>query len=279
MQVLVDGDIFVYRAGFATEYPKYTVVLDDDSVKEYQYKKDAVAFIGDLDYLLLTETVLEPEVNAIHIVDSMLGDIAYHFGVQTRDLDLVITGKGNFRDDVAFTKPYKGNRKKPKPTHYDAIRYHMVTTLGATVVDGEEADDYLGYMQYSRALFGDPDTVIVTIDKDLDMIMGRHYNPVRREEYYVNEEDADRFFLIQLITGDSTDNIPGIPGLGAVGAEKALDGVPNGEAVDVIRKLYTKAYGDKGEAVFDEQAALLWIRRMPYQSWENYWEGVTFEES
>ena len=273
MRILVDGDIFIYRAGFATQYPKYSVIYgeDGDYAKEFQYKKDAAEFMSGLtDCTLEVTTITEPEANALHIFDSMLGGIAAKFGVRTQDLEVVLTGADNFRVERAKQKPYKGNRKD-KPTHYAALRSHAVDKHHAHIVDGEEADDWLGYNQYPLQFF-DPDaSVIVTIDKDLDMIPGRHYNPVKDLEYYVDEDEADRFFLQQLIEGDSTDNIPGIRGMAAVKAAAYLLDIPTTAAITEIRKLYVKEYGDEADEVLDEQAALLWIRRTPHQDWKNYW--------
>lgn len=183
----------------------------------------------------------------------------------------MLTGKGNFRNEVAFTKPYKGNRKKEKPTHYQAIRDYMVSKYHAKIIDGEEADDYLGYTQYAGWLDDEGASVIVTIDKDLDTIPGLHFNPVKEQEYYVDEEEANRFFLTQLISGDAADNIPGIPGMGPKKATKFLEDISIGEGISKVRTLYDEHYGDDADRVFDEQATLLWIRRSPYQTWQNYW--------
>jgi hypothetical protein len=279
MNVFVDGDILVYRAAFATEYPKYMVRYGVDYVREFQYKRDAQEYLIEVeeqgydDAGIVADTVLEPVENALHVADGMLGGIASHFKKSVKDLNVVLTGKDNFRIDVATTKPYKGNRTKAKPVHYDAIREYFIDKYGAIVVDGEEADDYVGHSHYARWFFDPESSAIVSIDKDLDMIPGIHYNFIKETEYYVDEDEADRFFLWQLVVGDTGDNIPGIPGMGQKRADAILKDIPTSEAFSVIRSIYDKEFGEKAEAYFDEQASLLWIRRHEGQHWSNYWQG------
>ena len=65
--------------------------------------------------------------------------------------------------------------------------------------------------------------VAVTIDKDLKTVPGWHYNPDKDIEVrYINETEADCFFAQQIITGDSTDGIPGLPGKGIKFFEKEI---------------------------------------------------------
>lgn len=274
MNVYVDADILVYRAGFATEYPLYTVVLGEDAIKQFQYKKEATACMEEESGgVLEVSTIMEPEANAISVVDSMISNIARYFGYHSpQNLNLVLTGGDNFRVDVAVTKPYKGNRTKPKPTHYSAIRKHLETKYNAVVTEGEEADDYVGYRHYHDwQEHGEDASCIVTIDKDLDMIPGLHYNFVTDNEYYVDEEEADRMFLKQLLSGDTTDNIQGIKGIGDEKAAKMIDSLPIDLALDGVAGKYMEAYGDTWEEVMDEMAKLLWIRREPNQDWTDKW--------
>jgi hypothetical protein len=271
MNVPVDADVLVYRAAFATEYPKYSVVYgeDGDYVKEFQYKKEATAFMKEIpDGELMVTTIVEPAKNALHIIDSMLGGIAYHFGIPTHELDVILSGDSNFRNDVAVTRPYKAGRK-PKPVHYKVLREHLLSKYGARVAEGEEADDMVAYTHYESWMFDPDNTCIVTIDKDLDMIPGLHYNPVTEEQYHVDEDEADKAFLRQLISGDDTDNIPGIPGMAKVKAKNYLEANPE---LSDIADLYMRFYGDKAREVMDEQGKLLWIRRFPEEDWKDYWK-------
>src|SRR5574343_1568457 len=83
------------------------------------------------------------------------------------------------------------------------------------------------------------DTIIVTLDKDLDMIPGLHYNWVKNTIYDVNEDEALRFFYKQLLIGDTSDNIVGIRGIGPVKAKTLIDHLETEEEMlDVVSSLY-----------------------------------------
>ena len=173
------------------------------------------------------------------------------------DYKAYLTGKGNFRHLVAKTAPYKGNRKDtPKPRHYDALRAYL-QRLGAELVEGQEADDEIA-IEASKA-----DYWIVSIDKDFDQVPGWHYNFVKKEKYYVTEEEGMHNFYCQILTGDRVDNIIGIKGIGPVKAEKILkDCKTEQEYYDACVKAYD---GDVDRV--NENGQLLWLRRAPNQLW------------
>lgn len=129
-----------------------------------------------------------------------------------------LTGKGNFRKDIAVTKEYKGNRKDMiMPEHLDSIRDYLINEWECDVVNGLEADDALGICQTEMK-----DTIICSIDKDLLQIKGYHYNWNTKEVCYVTEYDAWMKLYEQTLSGDSTDNIVGIPRVGEKTAKKIL---------------------------------------------------------
>jgi len=147
---------------------------------------------------------------------------------------------------------YKGNRKQPKPIHYAALREHLVTKWNATIVSCIEADDALGIDQTG-------DTVIVSIDKDLDMIPGNHYNFVKDIHYPVLPEDAIRNFYMQCLVGDVADNIKCIKGIGPKKAEKLLQYCETEEELfNVVREVWDndEEFLIKGEC--------LWILKEPF---------------
>lgn len=53
--------------------------------------------------------------------------------------------KGNFR--LGLYPEYKGNRKQPRPKHYDILRDYLIQHEAAVVSWGQEADDALGIAQ------------------------------------------------------------------------------------------------------------------------------------
>jgi hypothetical protein len=139
-----------------------------------------------------------------------------------------ISGSDNFR--YAVYPEYKANRKDmPKPKHLQVVREHLVTEWQAVIADGVEADDLMGIAQCSEH---DGDTVICTIDKDLLMIPGRHYNFVKQEFRHVSPLEGIRHLYLQAILGDRADNIFGFDGKARSKVPKFLQ-----DNVDVIETL------------------------------------------
>ena len=143
---------------------------------------------------------------------------------------LFLTGKDNFREKIV--PDYKWNRKDMvKPIHYQALRDYMSKYFKAEVIDGKEADDMLGLCQTE-------DTMIATIDKDLDIVGGKHFNYVTKKFYTVTPEEGIKNFYAQMLTGDSTDYIAGIKGVGKGTAFKWLEEAPKESWDDLIEEKY-----------------------------------------
>ncbi len=166
---------------------------------------------------------------------------------------LFLTGKKNFRYDIATTVVYKGNRVAPKPEHLPALREHMMKEWGASVSDGQEADDDVAT---AGTTLGN-DCVMVSLDKDIDQVAGWHYNFVKKIGYYVSESEGLFKLYCQILTGDTADNIVGIRGVGPAKANKILD-----ESLDEY-DMYCRcveAYEGNEDRVI-ENARLLYLRR------------------
>lgn len=174
-----------------------------------------------------------------------------------------LTGSNNYRKEIAVTAPYKGNRVQERPVHYQLVRDYLVSAWGCEVIEGQEADDAIGIAAYN---YGDDDEayIIMTIDKDLDMIRGWHYNFTKDIKYFVQEDETIRTFYTQVLTGDRVDNIPGLKGIGPKKAEKILkDCTTEKEMYAAVLEAY-----DNNEEYLTEQAKLLWIRRKENQIWQ-----------
>lgn len=117
-------------------------------------------------------------------------------------------GSSNFR--YSIYPDYKANRKDMvKPRWLQAVREHLVVVWNATIADGIEADDCLGIEQIAANATGEYNTVIASIDKDLLMVPGHHYNFVKQEARFVTPLEGKRQLYFQLIMGDRSDNVPG----------------------------------------------------------------------
>lgn len=226
-----DGDLLVYRCGFACED--------------------------------------EPVEFALHTVRLTIEAAMANLGLNREDLRMYISGPTNFRDGVATIQGYKANRiDKPKPKHGDAIREYLRTVWDAKTSEDEEADDVVGYSHYAMYLEDPYSTIIISVDKDLDMIPGFHYNFVKDISYNVSEEEGIRWFYTQLLMGDPTDNIPGLPGIGKVKAGRALAELDNElDYYKVALAMYEEEYVESGLDALIENARLLWIRRNPDEWW------------
>ena len=197
-------------------------------------------------------------------------------------LDFYLTGKGNFREEIATILPYKGNRPEEKPPHWAALRHELVTNCGATVVDGMEADDAVSIIQwkdweaYTDKLGEVPlNTAILSRDKDLNMVPGYHYgwaagNCKEKPLWIQNEVDGLRCFYKQCITGDrQVDNIPGLFGVGPKSAlVTQLDALyGDREMYDHVLSKYTDRFGGYAEKFLTENARLLHMLQYEGQLW------------
>jgi len=222
-KALIDGDILVYRIGFSTNEP------DEE--------KFALSRMGHF-----VENLIR-----VSGIDSYQG---------------YLTGKKNYRIEIATEQAYKGNRKEARrPEHYDSLREYLISKWDFELIDGQEADDAMGIKAYELP---EDSSCIMTIDKDLDMIRGWHYNFVKRDMYHVTEEAAIRNFYIQLLTGDRVDNIPGLKGIGPVKATKILE---NCTTENSLFKAVSEKYNHDIDKI-TERGRLLWIRRKENQLWK-----------
>lgn len=192
------------------------------------------------------------------LVDSILVNI------EADEYRLFLTGKDNFR--YTIYPEYKAHRPKEKPYWLEAARQYLIATFNAEVIDGQEADDAMGINQTE-------DTVICSIDKDLLMIPGRHYNFVKDEYSEVSKEKAMKHFYMQCLTGDRADNIKGIEKVGPKKAEKILAGLTTEkEMFDAVREAYSN------DEEFIMNARVLWIRRKDNENWKDRFDALVQEQ-
>jgi len=171
-----------------------------------------------------------------------------------------LTGKKNYRSEIAVT--YKENRKDArKPIHYDSLREYLISKWKFEVIDGQEADDAIGIKAYELP---EDSCCVMSIDKDLDMIRGWHYNFVKEDLYYVTEKEAIKNFYIQILTGDRVDNIPGLKG---IGPKKAIKFLKDCKTEEDLFSVVLEKY-DNDINTLTERARLLWIRRKENQIWQ-----------
>ncbi len=296
---LIDADVIVYRAGYASQKSKHTVLdSEGDMLASFDKKRDANDYCELMSISGAVTPRIETEIHPLGhdevemIVDTMVSNIVS--GSNSTEYHMFLSGAYNFRNEVATIKGYKATRKgNVKPVHYQHIRDYIEEEHPTTMSDGAEADDYLAFMQYPQFLKAreskrksDCESVICTIDKDLRTVPGHHYNIVKQKLDWVSPRAANRFFATQMLTGDSADNIPGISFLsggkkriGPKTALKVIEGCNSIKQLDLaVRGVYREFAGEEWEASLQEIGTLLWMQRSPLQEFDlSTWSAGGYE--
>ena len=258
MEALIDGDVLLYECAAVAEM--------EEDIKGFDFVKE--------------------------VFDNKVRDIVAAVGADS--YTLYITGKGNFRFDIAVTKPYKGNRKAEKPWHYANLREYTLSLPQAVLVEGMEADDAMSIEQGE-------DTVICTRDKDLRMVEGWHYGWESGAQAGFQLQQVDSFgalsitegkkkklrgtgmmfFYSQLLTGDTVDNILGLKRCGPVKAYDLLHECKTEEELfKAVQGAYEEKHGDEWRVHMLEMGRLLWmVRELDSEGEPVMWEIPTMGES
>lgn len=189
--ILIDGDILIYEACFGVEQPIH-------------WGNDMWTLHADA-----REAKQRLDVHIVELVETL------NAGKYT----VCLSDSENFRKDLEPS--YKANRNGRKPIIYREVKDYVIEAWKAQVWGRLEADDVIGIKATSMK-----DTVIVSIDKDFKTVPGRIYNPSKADLgiYEVSPSEADRWHLIQTLTGDRVDGYSGCPGIGPKKAEAIADG-------------------------------------------------------
>jgi len=166
-----------------------------------------------------------------------------------------LTGQNNFRKQI--NPEYKANRKDTVPPQWlQSCRQFLVQEWNAIVSDGCEADDLLGITQTE-------DSIIASLDKDLLMIPGNHYNWVNDEFTTTTPLDGLRCLYRQMLIGDRADNIFGVDGIGKVKAARIIDVLDDEQ--DMIETVFSLYKEDVERFIMNAQC--LWILQREGETW------------
>lgn len=190
------------------------------------------------------------------------------------------------RYQQAVQREYQGNRNnKASPEYLDAMRHFIAEELNGVVHLDQEADDGMAQANYSAM---NPDgswgnsnlSVIVSLDKDLRMVPGLHYDFDTGEvvctghpfgSIWLDDSGPSKkikgwgtkFFWAQCLMGDTADNIRGIPLVSSkyAGGKPTQKGKPCGpvltyellkdvhndkDAFHLVKSLFISANADVG---------------------------------
>lgn len=221
--ILIDGDVLVYKTAWASEQ-----VIDwgEGTVTLHSKVEEAEQSI---DYqLTLIKEKLKP--------DEVIVALTCHETV-------------NFRKE--FYPQYKENRnEKRKPLVWKHMREHLLSKYDAKIKPNLEADDILGILATRDVGVLPQERIIVSIDKDFKTIPTKFFNMKSGELLETSEQEADFNFMVQTLTGDSTDNYPGCQGIGPKRAKTYL-----GDERDLL-KMWKLVVAMFAKAGFGEEFAL-----------------------
>jgi 5'-3' exonuclease len=196
------------------------------------------------------------------------------------DYCAAVKGDWNFRDDIY--SEYKANRIKAGVARNEfvpAVRDLAIFEELVVPAHGREADDLLRIWAEECRGAG-VDFIICSIDKDLLMIPGKHYNIKSGEVSVVTEEMGMRNYYEQLLKGDSTDNIPGIYNLGNVKAKKILaDCKTELEFQNEVITQYVKAFGEDWASFLLSNGKMIHLQEtlndyFSFDNWPSAWDLI-----
>lgn len=174
------------------------------------------------------------------------------------EIVMVLSGATNFRKDL--DPSYKSNRTGRKPLGYAAMTAWLQEQYGERCVsqEGLEADDYMGILATRP---GAPESIIVSDDKDMMTIPGKLFRLGRLST--IDDDEAERYWFKQVLTGDPADGYKGCPGVGPVSAEKILS--KPGSRWEAVRQQFLKAGMTEDFAVLQARLA----RILRFDDWDS----------
>lgn len=167
-----------------------------------------------------------------------------------KDVVMCFSDYPTFRHEIH--QEYKANRiGKRKPLGMRDIRQWVHDEYETRSCSGLEADDTMALLATGH-LYRDP--IIVSIDKDMRTVPCSLLANDQVETVTLLE--ANRSWMKQALTGDTSDNYPGLKGVGPVGAEKILGSTSSlPEMWDKVVAAYQKAGLTLMDALFNARMA------------------------
>ena len=243
---LIDGDILLYKASCGAEQ----AVRWDDGV--WTYTAD--------------------EKTGFRLFESLLAGVLDKLDIN-KYVICFSDPHENFRKEI-YPKYKLTRSENRKPLILQAVREYVEENHKCFTRETLEADDLLGILA-TCGMYEDP--VIVTIDKDLEQIPVKIFNPDKGTMSLPEHRDPYRFFIQQVLTGDKVDNFPGCPGVGVVTAERLLKDVNDPDALwGIVVKQYEKKGLTQADALVQARCAYI-LQAENYKNNELTMWGTQYE--
>ena len=186
-------------------------------------------------------------------VHEMIDGRVAHYQALAEDKSYVVmcfTQYPTFRHTIY--PEYKANRKhKRKPLGLGKIIEQTKERYQSESYSGLEGDDVMAVLATSKKY---PNPIIVSVDKDMRSVPCTLLAGDDME--LITKRKADRHWMIQALTGDSTDNYFGIDKVGPVTAEKILGEAKTLEQMwEKVVAAYEKKKYNFADAVLNAQLA------------------------
>tara|TARA_Y100001968_G_scaffold325186_1_gene365997 strand:+ start:2168 stop:2899 length:732 start_codon:yes stop_codon:yes gene_type:complete len=159
-----------------------------------------------------------------------------------QDVVMCFTQYPTFRHTIF--PDYKANRKdRRKPLALKKTIEQVSERYESVSYTGLEGDDVMGLLATSKKY---PNPIIVSVDKDMRSVPCTLLASDDME--LITKRKADRHWMIQSLTGDSTDNFKGLEKVGPVTAEKILG---DAKTLEAMWEKVVEAYKKKKQTFAD----------------------------
>ena len=191
----------------------------------------------------------------------------YRMKLPLNMVTLALSDSTNFRKTV--DPSYKANRKNVrKPVGLKAVKDNLQKICNWNVYKGCEADDVIGIRMTDPRVTNDKyqhkwEAIGISTDKDLLTVPGKLWRGDwdNFDVMEITQFEADYNWMIQTLTGDTTDGYSGCKGIGKVTAAKLL---AKCETFNEMWKAVVKAFGN------DEDAAIQSARLARILRWGDF---------
>ena len=152
-----------------------------------------------------------------------------------------------YKEYKAHRKPTPDDLVSQIPLMFDVIKAYNIPLFA---VQGFEADDIIGTIS-KKVSMENIECTIITTDKDMDQLVDKYikiFNPrkkqIRNIDRIRNEMGIEPISFIDVLalSGDSSDNIPGIPG---IGLKTALNLIREWKSLESVLSNIDKVKGKK----------------------------------